>query len=567
MLKNYTKKKYRGVEVFPEDIFLDSQNIPEFDTQQFEGRIEKPISKNTIQTVGFFFIVIGILFIGKLSLLQIVRGEAYLKRSYANSYNSEPIFAERGIIYDRNGIELAWNSYLQDTSLSQRLYKTEGFGQLLGYISYPKKDSNGYFWQLDYEGKSGVEKSFQTTLQGVNGATLAQRDVKGVMEKEGSIVAPISGENLHLSIDARVQEKMYAVIKELADTVGYDGGAGILLDIHTGEIISIVSYPEFDPNILSDGSNKEIIRGYAHDHRKVYLNRAISGLYTPGSIVKPFLALAALNEKIITPEKQILSTGSISLTSPYDPTIIYTYKDNKAHGWVDMRHALAVSSNVYFYTIGGGFEDQKGLGIGRIGTYTHMFGLDTKTGINMQGEVYGTIPSPEWKAVNFKGDQWRIGDTYNTSIGQYGFQVTPIEMVRAVASLANGGTLVTPSITSPVDPSTFEKLTFDDKDMQVVREGMRMVVTDGSGQLLKYLPFSIAVKTGTAQVGIQKKNVNAWMVGFFPFENPRYAFVFLMEHGPGGEAVVGASRAALPFFTWMAETVPEYVGLNMTLKE
>ncbi|MBP6911620.1 MAG: hypothetical protein KBB88_00240 [Candidatus Pacebacteria bacterium] len=563
MLRKYFKKKPHGIEVFPEDIFLDSKNIPEFDTQQFEGRIEKSISKNTIRTMGFFFIIIGVLFVGKLSILQIIRGDAYLKRSYANSYNSEPIFAERGIIYDRNGVELAWNSFLDDNSLSRRLYKTEGFGQLLGYISYPKKDANGYFWQLEYEGKSGVEKSFQETLQGENGAKLAQRDVKGVIEKEGSIITPISGENVTLSIDARVQEKMYAVIKDLADTVGYDGGAGIVLDIHTGEIISIVSYPEYDPNILSDGSNKDIIRSYAHDHRKVYLNRAISGLYTPGSIVKPFLALAALHEKIITPEKQILSTGSISLTSPYDPNIVYTYKDNKAHGWVDMRHALAVSSNVYFYTIGGGFENQKGLGIGRIGTYTHMFGLDTKTGINMQGEVSGTVPSPEWKAANFKGDQWRIGDTYNTSIGQYGFQVTPIEMVRAVAAIANGGTLVIPSISSPVDPTTFEKLTFDENDMQVVREGMRMVVTDGGGQLLKYLPFSIAVKTGTAQVGIQKKNVNAWMEGFFPFDNPKYAFVFLMEHGPGGEAVVGASRAALPFFSWLSDTLPEYVGLSV----
>jgi penicillin-binding protein 2 len=240
---------------------------------------------------------------------------------------------------------------------------------------------------------------------------------------------------------------------------------------------------------------------------------------------------------------------------------VYTYKDNKAHGWVDMRRALAVSSNVYFYTIGGGYGDQKGLGIGRIEQYTKMFGLGDVTGINMQGEAKGNIPSPEWKEKVFNGDDWRIGDTYNTSIGQYGFQVTPIEMARAVAALANSGTLVTPSITEPVDPATFQKLSFQEEDMQVVREGMRMVVTEASGQLLNSLPFSVAAKTGTAQVGIQKRYVNAWMVGFFPYEEPRYAFVFLMEHGPGGEAVVGASRAALPFFTQLAENMPEYVGL------
>lgn len=554
------RRKTHGVEVFPEDIFLDSKNIPEFDTQQFEGRIEKPISKNTVRVLSVCFAAIGVLFVGKLVVLQVVRGDAYLKRSEANSYDSEPIFAERGVIYDRNGEELAWNTLVEGDSVPRRTYRTGGFGQLLGYVSYPKRDSSGYFWQLEYEGKAGVEKLFQDTLAGENGATLARRDVSGEVASAGSVVAPVPGENVSLAIDARVQEKMYESIQTLADGVGYDGGAGIVLDIDTGEVISLVSYPEYDPNILSEGKERDIIRGYARDHRKVYLNRAISGVYTPGSIVKPFLALAALNEGIISPDKQILSTGSISLTSPYDPDIVYTYKDNKAHGWVDMRRAIAVSSNVYFYTIGGGYGDQKGLGIGRIEQYTKMFGLDEPTGIDMQGEAKGNIPSPEWKAEKFNGDAWRIGDTYNTSIGQYGFQVTPIEMARAVAALANGGTLVTPTITKRDTVPEFPSLSFREDDLQVVREGMRMVVTDGSGQLLKNLPFEVAAKTGTAQVGVQKKNVNAWMVGFFPYDDPQYAFVFMMEHGPGGEAVVGASRAALPFFTWLAENAPEYVG-------
>ncbi len=561
MFRRRYKRRTRGSEVSPEDIFLDTKNLPEFDTQQFEGRIEKPISKSTVRTLSFYFLAIGCVFVGKLALLQIARGDAYLKRSEANSYNSEPLFAERGVIYDRLGEELAWNTLVESDSVPHRVYRTGGFGQILGYVSYPKRDSSGYFWQLEYEGKSGVEKLFQDTLAGINGATLASRNVEGTVATESSIVAPIPGQNVALSIDARVQESMYSSIKTLADSAGYDGGAGIVLDIYTGEVIALVSYPEYDATILSEGKDRDIIRGYARDHRKVYLNRAISGLYTPGSIVKPFLALAALNEDLIAPEKQILSTGSISLTSPYDPDVVYTYKDNKAHGWVDMRRALAVSSNVYFYTISGGYGDQKGLGIGRIEQYTKMFGLGDVTGINMQGEAKGNIPSPEWKEKVFNGDDWRIGDTYNTSIGQYGFQVTPIEMARAVAALANSGTLVTPSITEPVDPATFQKLSFQEEDMQVVREGMRMVVTEASGQLLNSLPFSVAAKTGTAQVGIQKRYVNAWMVGFFPYEEPRYAFVFLMEHGPGGEAVVGASRAALPFFTQLAENMPEYVGL------
>ena len=562
MFRRRRKTKIHGVEVFPEDIFLDSKNIPEFDTQQFEGRIEQPISKKTVRSLGVLFVAIALVFLGKLVILQLVRGEAYVKRSEANSYDSEPLFAERGVIYDRNGVELAWNTLAPGDSVPHRVYKAGGFGQLLGYVSYPKRDSSGYFWQLAYEGKAGVEKLYQETLEGENGATLARRNVSGEIESENSVVAPVSGENVTLAIDARLQEKMYESIKTLADTAGYDGGAGIVLDIKTGEIISLVSYPEYDATILSEGKEKDIIRAYARDHRKVYLNRAVSGLYTPGSIVKPFLALAALNEHIISPEKQILSTGSISLTSPYDPDVVYTYKDNKAHGWVDMRHALAVSSNVYFYTIGGGYGDQQGLGIGRIETYTKMFGLDSLTGVNIQGEKKGNIPSPSWKEEKFNGDIWRIGDTYNTSIGQYGFQVTPIAMARAIAAIANGGTMVTPSITPGIPTETFPTISFAQSDLDVVREGMRMVVTDGSGQLLKYLPFSVAAKTGTAQVGLQKRFVNAWMVGFFPYEEPRYSFVFLMEHGPGGEAVVGASRAALPFFTWLAAEVPEYTTIQ-----
>lgn len=556
----FRRKKHfsRFAEVSPEDIFLDSRNLPEFDTQQFEGRIERPIARRSVEILGIFFVIIGALFVGKLGILQVARGEAYLKRSENNSYNSEPLFAERGVIYDRNGELLAWNSLEEGASVPLRVYAPEGFSHLLGYVSYPKKDSSGYYWQLDYQGQAGVEKVYQDMLEGENGELLNEQNVKGETDADATLVAPVAGENVTLSIDARVQTELFKNIKTLAETAHYDGGAGVILDSETGDVIALTSYPEYDSNVLSKGSDRETIRGYEKNSRRPYLDRAIAGLYTPGSIVKPFLALAALHEKIISPTKQILSTGSISLQSPYDPNITYIYKDNKAHGWVDMRHALAVSSNVYFYTIGGGFGDQEGLGIARIETYADMFGLAEKTGIDMLGENKGTIPSPEWKARTFGGDIWRIGDTYHTSIGQYGFQVTPIEMARAIAAIANGGTMVTPHLLKNADLPALEKLPFTSEEYSVVREGMRMVVTDGTAQALKSLPFAIAAKSGTAQVGVSKSNVNAWLVGFFPYDHPRYSFAILMEHGPGGEAVVGASRAALPFFTWLAAEAPEY---------
>ena len=182
------------------------------------------------------------------------------------------------------------------------------------------------------------------------------------------------------------------------------------------------------------------------DEGKRFLEGALDGLYMPGSIVKPFIASAALTEKIITPEKSILSIGSISIPNPYNPDKESVFKDWKAHGYVNMREAIAVSSDVYFYEIGGGFGDQPGLGIARIKQYLELFGFGKADDNNFLLDVKGTIPDPAWKAQVFDGEPWRIGDTYNTSIGQYGMQVTPMQALRATAAIANGGFLVDPTL-------------------------------------------------------------------------------------------------------------------------
>ena len=162
-----------------------------------------------------------------------------------------------------------------------------------------------------------------------------------------------------------------------------------------------------------------MINGYINNKNKPFINRAISGLYAPGSVVKPFVALAALSEGIISPEKKIFSAGQISIPNPFFPDKKTIFKDWKAHGWVDMRQALAVSSDVYFYEIGGGFEDVKGLGINKIYEYAKKFGLGEKTGIDLLGEAEGTVPSPAVKEKNNPADPlWRVGDTYISAIGQ-----------------------------------------------------------------------------------------------------------------------------------------------------
>jgi penicillin-binding protein 2 len=308
--------------------------------------------------------------------------------------------------------------------------------------------------------------------------------------------------------------------------------------------------------------NSELIASYSTNEQTPYLNRTLAGQYTPGSIVKPFLAIAALNEGIIRPETTFVSTGALRLANPYSPGQFSEFTDWRAHGVVDLKKALAVSSNVYFYYIGGGFGNQEGLGITRIEKYMRLFGFGAATGITLEGERFGTIPSPKWKEETFPSDPiWRIGDTYHTSIGQYGFQVTPLQVVRAVATIANGGRLLTPRIESEKTPYTMRQLDIPEDYLRIVRSGMREAVVEGTAKGLDLPYIKIAGKTGTAEVGTSKDHVHSWSTGFFPYENPRYAFVVLMEHGPR-KNVIGATYVMQQFIDWLHANAPEYLEIK-----
>lgn len=556
------KKIKRDID--PDEIFLDSKNLPNFNTQQFEGRLEKPIPKRSIILLGLFFVIIGLVFTGKIFSLQIIKGEAYLKKSENNTLNKKPIFADRGLIYDRNGVLLSWNTWdksdIDKLSSPKRSYfESPGFGLLLGYTNAPKVDSSGYYWQDEFIGKDGIEKYYNDRLTGENGVRITETDVAGNIQSENIVQKPKEGENLTLTIDSRIQEKMYKSISDMASNVHFNGGAGVLVNIKNGEVLSLVSYPEYNNNIISHGEDKSTINGYLVDKRKVFLNRVISGLYSPGSIVKPFVGYAALVEEVISPFKTILSNGSISIPNPYFKDKKSVFKDHGVFGYVDMKKAIAVSSDVYFYEVGGGFESQKGIGIINIDKYSKMFGIGEKTGIDLLGEKDGNIPTPEWKAKIFKGDPWRVGDTYNTSIGQYGFQVTPIQMARAVSGIANMGEIYTPHLLKddPVYKESVEYLPIDKSKMKIIQEGMRMAVTEGTCMALNLPSIAVGAKSGTAQVGYGNTNTNSWIVGFFPYENPKYAFALVMERGPK-EASGNATRVMSEVVDYMRTYTPEY---------
>ncbi len=564
MMKFKNKKKYHAVD--PDEIFLDSKNLPQFNTQQFEGRIEKPIPKRVIFFLAIFLGTIGSVFLYQLGVLQITKGEAYLKRSEDNTLATVPVFAARGIIYDRNKTKLAWNTWPSKTEaetsqIPDRTYIADnGFAHIVGYVSYPAKDSSGNYWQESFIGKDGVEKFYDEKLKGKNGKRITELDVKGKVQSENIVTPPTYGNDMILAIDSRVQKQLYKSIAAMAQNVKFSGGAGVFMDIQTGEVLALTSYPEYNPNILSKGQDSKVIREYLTDSRKVFLNRTLSGLYTPGSIVKPFIGYGALVENVITPFKTILSNGKIEIPNPYFKDKKTVFNDHGVFGYVDMKKAIAVSSDVYFYEIGGGFQDQKGLGIVNIDKYAKNFGISEKTGIDLGGEKAGLIPTPEWKSKTFKGDPWRVGDTYNTSIGQYGFQVTPLQMVRAVASIANGGTLLTPHVTVGDKQLEGQKtvLAVDPKAMQVIKEGMRMAVTEGTATALNLPGIQVAAKSGTAQLGVGNTNTNSWIIGFFPYENPKYAFAVMMERGPKA-ASGNATRVASEVIDFMKLTTPEYL--------
>lgn len=555
-----SKKQYK--DIAPDEIFLDSQNLPDFDVYQFEGRIEKPISKWSLTLLSLLFVVTGGVFVYKLWVLQVAESSQYAVKSENNRLADTIIFANRGVIFDRSDTPLVWND-LNDKNgdFALRMYATStGLSTILGYVKYPTKDSSGFYYQTTYIPKDGIEKIYDAVLSGKNGAKMTETDALGAETSLQIVDYPRDGGNVHLSIDAGVQKSMYDAMLDYAARAGYRGGGGVIMDVRSGEIIAMASFPEYDSNILSIGSDTEKIKGYLSNKNNPFLNRVIGGLYTPGSIVKPFIAMGVLTEKIISPNKQILSTGSLSVPNPYNPDKPTVFRDWKAHGYVDLREAIAVSSNVYFFQVGGGFGDQKGLGISNIEKYMRMFGFGEKTGIESYGEKAGVIPNPTWKKSLFgEEEEWRLGDTYNTSIGQYGVQVTPLQAVRAIGAIANGGKLLYPTVIKP--NASYESLSVPvplaDSDFQIVREGMRMTVTEGTAKSLNFPFVKVAAKTGTAELGPTKSLVNSWTVGFFPADNPKYAFAVVMEKGKANNQV-GATLIMRDVLQWMNLYAPEY---------
>ncbi len=568
-LKKLFKKKNRGIEIDPDEIFLDSSNLPQFDVYQFEGRIEKAIPRRSLIGLGIFFLLVGGLFLSRAWKLQVVDGATYNQKSLNNTLHSTTLFAQRGTVLDRTGVPLVWNvenANNPDFALRQYIEET-GFAHVLGYVKYPTQDKTGFYYINDYAPEAGVEKFYNSMIGGTNGSKIVEINALGKSVSENVIQPAKPGENVTLSLDANLQHKLYETIATIAQQIHFVGGAGGIMDLKTGEMLAVTSYPEYDPNLLSTHKDAAKLQAEFNNPRNPFLDRFTDGLYAPGSIVKPFVALAALSEHVITPEKQILSTGQIAIPNIYDPTKSTIFRDWRAQGWVDMRHAIAVSSDVYFYEVGGGFQDQPGLGITNLEKYLKLFGLGTPVKAPFFAGSQGTIPDPLWKKQNFNGEQWLLGDTYHTAIGQYGTQVTPAQMMVAIGTIANDGLVPQPTIlkNDPHNtPARWSTVAMPKEDYQVVKEGMRLGVVSGVASALNIPEVKVAAKTGTAEIGTTVKNYeNSWVEGFFPYDNPRYAFVVVMDRGPVGNPI-NASYVGEQVIQWMAQNEPQYLSATTT---
>jgi penicillin-binding protein 2 len=551
------RRKRLSSEIHPDEILIDAANVADFDKDQMEGRIERPLGRGSFVAAGSVLMLALMALMFRAGDLQIAHGQTYAERALNNQLSSVPIFADRGVIVDRNGTPLAWNEAATSSDFAARVYSSiPGVAHVVGYVKPPAKDSAGNYYRDYFQGMDGIEQAYNDALAGHNGTTLTETDARGTVVSQAQIDPAEPGQKLTLSIDADVTSGLYQSLAKIVEQSHFQGGAGFVIDVRTGEIVAMTSYPEYSSQAMTDG-DAAAIKAYNADPYQPFLDRATDGLYAPGSIVKPTMAAAGLTLGVITPETTIYSSGQISLPNPYDPSHPSIFKDWRVNGLMTVRDAIAVSSDVFFYEVGGGYQNQPGIGISNIDKYFGIFGFGQDPGLAGFTSAKGNIPTPEWKAKTFPDDPtWRIGDTYHTVIGQYGMLVSPLQAVREAAALATGR-LYTPTLIASSTPQ-FTNIPIAQSVLEVVREGMRQGVTKGISQAINFPFVQPAAKTGTAQVGMHNENQNAWMIGFWPYDNPKYAYAVVLEKAPAGTPVGGAAVMA-NFFEYLHDHDPQYL--------
>jgi penicillin-binding protein 2 len=484
-------------------------------------------------------------------LAAVLRVEESRVREVVDRHRREPSYRPITIVQDATLAQVAavtarrLDFELPDVVVEQvptRRYPEAMGAHLFGYVGEVSDaqvvvDTN--LKSGDIVGQSGIEKVYNSMLMGEDGAkrvvvNSVGREIRTLEEDE-----PTEGKRLQLTIDYDVQK----AIEDGFDQLGFNGAAVVLMP-QTGEVLGFTSRPAYDPNAFAAGIDRATWTSLTTDEDRPLNDRAIQGRYSPGSTFKMAVALAALQEGIITPDFHVHCVGGATFYGrPFK-----CWKKG-GHGTLDLRHAIEQSCDVYFYTVA------NLVGVDKIHKWATALGLGVKSGIDLPNEVQGLVPSTQWKLEKMH-EKWYAGETISVGIGQGQVSVTPVSMAVYAATLANGGTRVTPHLLKAVDegggfkpvppPSPQSKADVDPQKLQAIRDGLFMVVNAaGTGHNAQIKGYDVSGKTGTAQVisnqgkaaaGKTNKDLrdNGWFVFFAPRDNPEIAGVVFLEHGVHG---------------------------------
>lgn len=620
-----------------EGLIKDSK-LKGFSENQHSGDYLDFVWGKSTQTLGRFFaesqsrrlstvfLLALLLLVGRAFYLQIIQGDTYRDRAEGNRIRHEIVRANRGLIYDRDGVQLVknvshfflylWPEHWLDESKKQDTLKllTEllaisvtdieqplqeakkgekvlvfenvpyekaiqlillaennpsielayeprreyfpqfGLSHELGYLGVVnEKDlaENKDYNYNDRLGKTGLEHIYEDVLRGQDGFRQIEVDALNRAKNIIGWQEPKDGQDVVLTISAASQNKLYEIMASNAANFGKNKMAAVVLDANDGGVLAMVSLPMFDNNIFTSSLKKEEYNLLMTDPNTPLLNRVVSGEYPFGSVFKPVVAGAALEEKLIDQNFSVQSTGGVQIGNNFFPD----WRPS-GHGKADVRWALADSVNTFFYTIGGGNNQwlEKGLGMEKILQYAAKFGFGATTKIDLSNEAEGFLPSQEWKEKTFN-DRWYLGDTYNLSIGQGYLLGTPLQVAVEMAYFASGkswqphilkGIKQEASLEEKARSVLLENIISQD-NLDIIRQGLRETVEIGTAKSLQSVNVAVAGKTGTAQFN-HNKTPHSWFASFAPYENPQIVMTVLVEEGGDTGLAVTVSRQFLEWY-------------------
>ncbi len=475
--------------------------------------------------------------------------------------NNSVFFAESGLskdqvlkikILDSKGFYVMPNTKRQYVDGSQ-------FSQVLGYVGkVSRNELNGgdYYYPTDIIGRLGIEAQYEEYLRGEHGRISFQYNDQSLS------VDSVIGNGVVLNIDYDMQKRLFNELFNVLKDSSYSKATAIVQHPQTGAVLAMASFPTYDNNLFVEGLSGNQFKSLFENKSRPLFNRAISGLYNPGSTIKPFMGLMTLEENIFSPSDTIRDCIGLTITNPYNPDDIYTFNNWRLeYGLFNLKRAIANSCNVYFYIAGGGYGSIKGLGVEKIANYLKSALADSKLGIDLPGEEDGFVPTPDWKLA-VRGESWYQGDTYNISIGQGDLLVTPLWLNSYVSAIANGGTLYKPFVAKQIlgsnkdvikafEPEALGRLGFKEGIINEVKNAMLETTISGTAKALGALPVKAGAKTGTAEV-IKGRTINSIMTAFAPFDNPEVNITVLIESGTSTNEGL-AIRATYGFLKWYFE--------------